>query len=37
MLAYVLRRLIWIVITLWAVSLLTFGLIFAGPADAAGR
>ncbi|MEA2584353.1 MAG: peptide/nickel transport system permease protein [Thermomicrobiales bacterium] len=35
MLAYVLRRLLWIAITLWGVSLLTFGLIFAGPADPA--
>src|SRR5829696_2902704 len=35
MLAYLLRRLIWIVITLWGVSLLTFGMLFAGPADAA--
>ncbi len=35
MLAYVLRRLIWIAITLWGVSLLTFGLLFAGPTDAA--
>jgi peptide/nickel transport system permease protein len=35
MLTYILRRLVWIVITLWAVSLLTFGLIFAGPTDAA--
>ncbi|MEA2526539.1 MAG: peptide/nickel transport system permease protein [Thermomicrobiales bacterium] len=35
MLAYVLRRLLWIAITLWGVSLLTFGLIFTGPADPA--
>ena len=35
MLGYILRRLIWIVITLWGVSLLTFGLLFAGPTDAA--
>ena len=35
MLAYILRRLIWIVITLWGVSLLTFGMLFAGPTDAA--
>ena len=35
MLAYLLRRLVWIVITLWGVSLLTFGMLFAGPADAA--
>src|SRR5215211_4671913 len=35
MLAYVLRRLLWIAITLWGVSLLTFGLVFAGPGDPA--
>lgn len=35
MLAYVLRRLLWIAVTLWGVSLLTFGLLFAGPTDAA--
>ena len=35
MLSYVLRRLLWIVITLWGVSVLTFGLLFAGPTDAA--
>src|SRR5918997_5880398 len=35
MLAYLFRRLIWIVVTLWGVSLLTFGMLFAGPADAA--
>src|SRR5918993_3894269 len=35
MLAYVARRLVWIAITLWGVSLLTFGLLFAGPTDAA--
>lgn len=35
MLGYVLRRLVWIVITLWGVSVLTFGLLFAGPTDAA--
>ena len=35
MLAYILRRLIWIAITLWGVSLLTFALLFAGPTDAA--
>ena len=35
MLAYILRRLLWIAITLWGVSLLTFGLLFAGPKDAA--
>lgn len=29
------RRLLWIVITLWGVSVLTFALLFAGPADAA--
>jgi peptide/nickel transport system permease protein len=37
MLAYVLRRLLWIGITLWGVSLLTFALLFAGPADAAQK
>ena len=35
MLAYILRRLIWIAITLWGVSLFTFGILFAGPTDAA--
>ena len=35
MLAYILRRLVWIAITLWAVSLLTFLLLFAGPTDPA--
>jgi peptide/nickel transport system permease protein len=35
MLVYLLRRLIWIVLTVWGVSLLTFGMLFAGPADAA--
>lgn len=35
MLAYLLRRLVWIAITLWGVSLLTFGMLFAGPRDAA--
>ncbi len=35
MLAYILRRLVWIALTLWGVSLLTFGLIFAGPSDPA--
>src|ERR687889_589567 len=35
MLAYVARRLVWIALTLWGVSLLTFGMLFAGPADAA--
>lgn len=35
MLGYILRRLLWIGITLWGVSLLTFGLLFAGPTDAA--
>ena len=35
MLAYILRRLVWIAITLWGVSLFTFALIFAGPTDAA--
>jgi peptide/nickel transport system permease protein len=35
MLGYILRRLIWIAITLWGVSLLTFGMLFAGPTDAA--
>ncbi|MBW3631999.1 MAG: ABC transporter permease [Chloroflexi bacterium] len=35
MLAYILRRLVWIAITLWGVSLLTFALLFAGPTDAA--
>jgi peptide/nickel transport system permease protein len=33
--SYILRRLLWIVITLWGVSVLTFALLFAGPADAA--
>jgi peptide/nickel transport system permease protein len=35
MLSYVFRRLLWIAITLWGVSVLTFGLLFAGPTDAA--
>jgi peptide/nickel transport system permease protein len=35
MLAYVVRRLVWIAITLWGVSVLTFGMLFAAPADAA--
>jgi peptide/nickel transport system permease protein len=35
MLAYIFRRLVWIAITLWGVSLFTFGLLFAGPTDAA--
>jgi peptide/nickel transport system permease protein len=35
MVPYILRRLLWIVVTLWAVSLLTFGMLFAGPTDAA--
>jgi peptide/nickel transport system permease protein len=35
MVGYVLRRLLWIGITLWGVSLLTFALLFAGPKDAA--
>ena len=35
MLGYILRRLLWIAITLWGVSLLTFGMLFAGPTDAA--
>jgi len=35
MLAYILRRLLWIVVTLWGVSVITFGLLFAGPTDAA--
>jgi peptide/nickel transport system permease protein len=35
MLGYILRRVLWIVITLWGVSLLTFGVLFAGPKDAA--
>jgi peptide/nickel transport system permease protein len=35
MLFYIIRRLLWIVITLWGVSILTFGLLFAGPTDAA--
>ena len=35
MLAYLLRRLVWVAITLWGVSLLTFGMLFAGPGDAA--
>jgi peptide/nickel transport system permease protein len=35
MMAYILRRLVWIAITLWGVSVLTFGLLFAGPTDAA--
>jgi peptide/nickel transport system permease protein len=34
-LGYILRRLIWIVVTLWGVSALTFGMLFAGPTDAA--
>ena len=37
MIAYVLRRVLWIAITLWGVSVLTFGLLFAGPADAARK
>lgn len=32
---YVLRRLLWMVITLWGVSILTFLLIFSGPVDPA--
>lgn len=35
MVSYIIRRLIWIAITLWGVSVLTFGLLFAGPTDAA--
>src|SRR3954466_7757302 len=35
MLRYILRRLLWIVLTLWGVSMLTFGMLFAGPTDAA--
>ncbi|MBA2597263.1 MAG: ABC transporter permease [Chloroflexia bacterium] len=35
MVGYILRRLVWIAITLWGVSLLTFGMLFAGPTDAA--
>ncbi len=35
MLAYILRRLLWIVFTLLGVSVITFGLLFAGPTDAA--
>jgi peptide/nickel transport system permease protein len=35
MLPYILRRLLWIAITIFGVSLLTFGLIFAGPSDPA--
>jgi peptide/nickel transport system permease protein len=35
MVPYILRRLLWIVITLWGVSVLTFGMLFAGPTDAA--
>ncbi|HZH07086.1 MAG TPA: ABC transporter permease [Lautropia sp.] len=35
MLAYILRRLVWIAITLVGVSMLTFGILFAGPTDAA--
>jgi peptide/nickel transport system permease protein len=35
MLGYVLRRLLWIAITLLGVSVLTFGLLSAGPTDAA--
>jgi peptide/nickel transport system permease protein len=35
MLTFILRRLVWIAITLWGVSLLTFGMLFAGPTDAA--
>lgn len=35
MLGYIVRRLIWIALTLWGGSLLTFGMLFAGPRDAA--
>lgn len=35
MLAYILRRMLWIVFTLLGVSVITFGLLFAGPTDAA--
>ena len=35
MLAYIVRRLVWIAITLVGVSMLTFGILFAGPTDAA--
>ena len=35
MLGYILRRLVWIAITLIGVSMLTFGILFAGPTDAA--
>ena len=35
MLAYIVRRLVWIAVTLLGVSMLTFGIIFAGPTDAA--
>ena len=35
MLGYILRRLLWIAVTLWGVSVITFGLLFAGPTDAA--
>jgi peptide/nickel transport system permease protein len=35
MLAYIVRRLIWIAVTLWVASVLTFAMLFAGPADAA--
>ena len=35
MIGYICRRLLWIAITLFGVSLLTFGMLFAGPTDAA--
>src|SRR5215218_7866066 len=35
MLAYIVRRLVWIAVTLVGVSMLTFGILFAGPTDAA--
>ena len=35
MFGYIVRRLVWIAITLIGVSMLTFGIIFAGPTDAA--
>ncbi len=35
MFAYILRRMLWIAFTLLGVSVITFGLLFAGPTDAA--
>jgi peptide/nickel transport system permease protein len=35
MATYIIRRLLWIVVTLFVVSVMTFGLIFAGPTDPA--